>query len=108
MDVEAPRRMPPDRQLGNILRLVSRVVENLYLQQVLGVIHFADGVDQPVGDIHLVENGQLDGDRGQHRERWQWLGGLTPVFHVKINEVVAVPPVDRQNAEDKEIKNENQ
>jgi hypothetical protein len=30
------------------------------------------------------------------------------MLHVKINEVVAMPPVNRQNAEDEEVENKDQ
>ena len=44
-DVQALRGVPPDRQLGDFLRFVGRVVQDLNLEQVPGIVHLADGVD---------------------------------------------------------------
>ncbi len=110
-DVEAARRVAADRQLGDIRGLVRRVVEDLNLQQLARVIHLADRVDQSVRDVHLVVNRQLDRDARQVAERGRRqrrVRGVAPVFHVKINEVIAMPAVDRQNAQDEKIQNEDQ
>ena len=105
---DAPRGVPAHGQLGDFLRLVGRVVQDLNLEQVLRVVHLADGIDQPVRDVHLVEDRQLDRDARQDVERRQSAGALTLVFHVKINKVVPMPAVNCQNAEDKEVENEDQ
>src|SRR5688572_3149364 len=100
--------MPANRQLGNVLRLVSRVVQDLNLEQLLGIVHLADCRDQAVRDVHFVEDGELDCDWRQYARLGQWLRRPTLVFHVKINEVIAMPAVNRQNAEDKEVRDQNQ
>ena len=65
-------------------------------------------VDQPIGDVHLVVDRKLDCDDRQRveRRRLDWLGILMP--HVKIHKVVAVPAVHRQNAQDKEVTDEDE
>ena len=91
-------------------RLVGRVVEDLDLEQVARVVDLADRIDQAVGDVHLVVNRQLDGDARQRRPAPAAAAafGAFPVFHVKIHKVIAVPPVDGQDAEDEEIQDENE
>ena len=48
-----------------LARLVGRVVEHLDLEQLARVVDAADRVDQPVGDVHLVVERQLDRDDRQ-------------------------------------------
>ena len=62
-------------------RLVGRVVEHLDFEQLARIVHLADGVDQPVRDVHLVEDRQLDGDARQHRAaRGSGSGALSLFF----------------------------
>ena len=109
VDLGAAGPVTTDRHLGNSGRFVCRVVQNLDLEKLRWVIHFADRVDQPVGDIHLVENRQLDGDARQilFRERRR-NRHLPLVLHVKIHKVIAVPSVDRQDAQHEEVDNEDE
>ncbi len=110
-DIEAARRVTPDRQFGDVGRLVGRIVEHLDFQQLARVIHLADRVDQTVRHVHLVVNRQLDRDPrqfGERRRRQRRIRGVAPVFHVKINDVIAMPAVDRQDAQDEKIQNEDE
>ena len=68
----------------------------------------ADRLDQPVGDVHLVVERQLNRDDRQRVERRARLRLLVPVPHVEIHEVVAVPPVDCENDQDEEVGGERQ
>ena len=52
-----------------LARLVGRVVEHLDLEPLARVVDRADGVDQPVDDVHLVVDRQLDRDDRQRVER---------------------------------------
>ena len=110
-DVEAARGVPAHRQLGNLGRLVRRVVQDLDLEQLARVIHLADRVDQAVRDVHLVVDraaGRDPRQLGERRRRERRVRGLVPVLHVKINEVIAMPAVDGQDAQDEEVQNENE
>ena len=82
-DVEPLGGVPAHRQLRDVLRLVGRIVQDLDLEQLARVVHLADGVDQPVRDVHLVEDGQLDGDARQDVESGQRLRGACPCFSCK-------------------------
>ena len=108
VDVEAARRVAANRQFGDFRRLVGRIVEHLNLEEFPRIVHLADGVDQPIGDVHLVKDWQLDCDRRQHRLAAAAAWRPVLVFHVKIDKVVAVPSVDRQNAEDEEVNDEDE
>ena len=49
--------------------LVGRIVEHLDLEPVARVVDATDGVDQAIGDVHLVVQRQLDGDDRRRIER---------------------------------------
>ena len=51
--------------LGDGLGLVRGVVEDLDLQEVLRIADAADGIHQPLHDVHLVVQGKLDRHAGQ-------------------------------------------
>ena len=57
------RRVAPHGLLGHAPRLVGRVVQDLDLEQLARIIDLADGVDQPIRDVHLVVDRELDRDR---------------------------------------------
>ena len=69
LDVDAVRRLPPDGQLGDLAGFVGRVVQHLDFEQLARVVEAADGLDQPVGDVHLVVDRQLNRDDRQRVER---------------------------------------
>ena len=97
-----------DGPLSNFGRLVRRVVQDLDFEQLLRVVHLADRTDQPVRDVHFVEDGKLNGDWRQRRRQRHRARDPILVFHVKIHKVVPVPAVDRQDAQDEEVKDEDQ
>ena len=57
--------VPADRRLRDLPRFVDRVVQYLNLEQLARVVEFANRIDQPIGDVHLIEDRKLDGDRRQ-------------------------------------------
>ena len=69
LDVDALRRMPPDGQLRDLAGFVGRVVQNLNFEQLPRVVEAADGLNQPVGDVHLVVDRELNRDDRQRVER---------------------------------------
>ena len=71
LDVDALGGESADGDLGDAARLVGRVVEHLNLEPVARIIEAADRVDQPIGDIHLVVDRQLNSD---DRKRVKWSG----------------------------------
>ncbi len=102
-DVDPLRRVAAHRALRDARRLVGGVVQHLDLEQLARIIDLADRVDQPVRDVHLVVDRQLDGDRRQLRERRARHRHLVLVLHVQIDQVVPVPPVHGENDENEEI-----
>ena len=99
-------RMTPHGQLGNLRGLVRRVVQHLNLEQLARVVDLAHGIDQPVGDVHLVEDGKLDRHPRQHLRRRQRGRHVALVFHVKIHKVIPVPAVDGEDAQNEEVQDE--
>ena len=71
LDVDAMRGVAPDRELRDFSRFIRRVVQDLDLEQLRRVIEAANRVDQPIGDVHLVVDRQLNGD---DRKRVKWSG----------------------------------
>ena len=107
-DVDARARVPPHGACRDTGRLVCRVVQDLNLEQVPRIVQLADRVDQPVGDVHLVVNRQLNSDARQLVEGSErfWLVSL--VLHVQVHQVVPVPSIHGQNNQNEEIGRENQ
>ena len=107
LDVDALGGVPANRQLGDFAGLVGRVVQHLDFEQLPRVIEAADGIDEPVGHVHLVVDRELNRHNRQRveRRRFDRLGILMP--HVKIHEVIAMPAVNSQNAQDKEVADED-
>ena len=107
-DVDPVRRGATNCQLSDGPRLVGRVVQHLDFELVPRVVHLADRLDQPVHDVHLVVDGQLNGDGRQLVELAQRNRHLVPVLHVGVHQVVAVPPIASQNDQDEEVGGERQ
>ena len=54
-----------DVGLGEVCGDIGRVVEDLDLEEVFGVVELAGGVDDSFNDAGFVEHGELDGDAGK-------------------------------------------
>ena len=68
-DVHAAGGVAAHGLLGDAARFVRRVIQDLDLKQLARILDLADGVDQPIGDIHLVVNRELDRHHGQGVQR---------------------------------------
>ena len=108
LDVDALHRVPPHRQLRDLPRLVGRVVEHLDFEQLARVVDLAHRVDQPIDDVHLVVERELDGDDGQLVERAFRLRLLVLVLHVDVHQVIPVPSVHCEDEENEKIRGENE
>ena len=102
-DVHALGRIAPHGALGHAAGLVGGVVQHLDLQEIARVVDPADGVDQPIRHVHLVIDGELDGDRRKGVERAGRDRLPVLVLHVEVHQVIPVPPVHGENDEDEEI-----
>ena len=69
LDVHALRGKAPDRQLGDALRLVGRIVQHLDLQTIPRVFDSTHRLDEAIGDVHLVVQRELDRDDRRRIER---------------------------------------
>ena len=86
------------------LRLVGRVVQNLDLQPIPGVLHRAHGFNQAVDDELLVEDGQLHRHHGQLVELPGRAGiVILLVFEVPVAQRVAVHAVKGQHDHHREV-----
>jgi len=56
-DVDPGAALPLDQRSGDPLRLVRRVVEDLDLQPLPRVFDRADGLDETLHHVHLIEDG---------------------------------------------------
>ena len=107
-DVDAVVGIAHHGALRHNARLVGRVVQHLDLEQLARVVELADGVDQPVRHVHLVVDRKLDGDLRQPLEAQPADGMTVLVLHVQVDQVIPVPPVDREDDEDEKIGREDQ
>ena len=108
LDVDALHRVAAHGELGDLPGLVGRVVEHLDLEQLARVFDLADRVDQPIDDVHLVVERELDGDDRKRIERGLRLRLLVLVLHVDVHQVVPVPSVNSEDEENEEIRGEYQ
>ena len=103
VNVDAAVPVVPRTPFGHIRGVVGRVVKDLDLEPVAGIVQSAYGVDETFDDVQLVEHGELD----RHlRKLGESLRGFrTPmlVSVVQIHHEVAVHPQDRQRDQDREI-----
>ena len=106
LDVDALHRMATHGELGDLPGLVGRIVEHLDFKQLARILDPAYGVEQPIDDVHLVVERQLDGDDWKRVERSLRLGLLVLVLHVDVHQVVTVPSINSEDEENEEIRGE--
>ena len=104
-DVDAARRPLGDGLARNLDGVVGRVVEDLNLETVTRVPDAAHVVDEPAGDVALVEDGQLDGDVGLLARLGalgrSWLIPLVAV--IEHGHVVAMSSVEAQASQRRKV-----
>ncbi len=97
LDVDALRRMTAHRQLGDLARLVGRIVQYLDLETIARVVDAAHGIDEPIDDVHFVVERELNGNGRQRIEHEARHGLLVLVLHVAVDQVIPVPAVSGQD-----------
>ncbi len=103
-DGVAEGAVPFKDELGYFFRFVGGVVEDLDLEEVLGIFEAADGVDEAVDDELLVEDGQLHRDPRQLIEVAAGVGVVVlAVLEVEVAQRIAVDAVDGQHDHDREV-----
>ena len=103
-DVVAEGGVAVDDGRGDLLGLVGGVVEHLDFELLARVLDGADGFDEAVDDELLVEDGQLDGDRGQLVEVPGRVGVVVlPVLEVLVAHRVAVDAVEGEENHHREV-----
>jgi hypothetical protein len=92
---------------GHCAGFVGRIVQQLDVQLLAGIVKFADRIDQPTDHVLFVEKRQLHGDAGQLGKFCSWFAGtFLFVLVIKVNQNVAVDSVSRQQNEHNEIWNQ--
>ena len=103
VDVEALRAVVLDGAARDPGGGVGRVVEHLDLEQLLRVAERGDRGEQPVDDVHLVVDRELDRDPRQHRGQRGRRGLLVLVLEVEPHHHVAVEAHDGEDDEGQEV-----
>ena len=107
-DIDAGRGVAAHGLFRDDRRFVDRIVQHLDLEEFAGIVEPADRLDQAFGDVHLVVDGKLNRDPRQRVKRPQRRGLAILVLHVQVDEVIAMPPVHRQNDEHEEIEDKRE
>ncbi len=106
-DVVAQRGVALDHAARHFDGFVGGVVEHLNLQLLARILELADAVHQPIDDVLLVEDGQLDGDLRQLRKARFRIGDFVlAVLVVQINQLVTMHAVERQQHQHHEVGNQ--
>jgi hypothetical protein len=106
-DVEPACRLTSHRQFCDVARFVGRVVEYLNLEQLFRIVERAHRVDQPIDDVHLIEDRELHGDDRPLRQLGRRARYAVAMLLVLPDEVIPMPSVDGQNRQDEEIRDED-
>ena len=94
------------RQARHSARPVRRVVQHLHFEPVPGVAQTRYGLDCPLDDVRLVEDGKLHREARRTRLRAVarcWAATGTPTVRVKIQEVTPVSTVDAEADQHREV-----
>ncbi len=96
------------QSFSKLMGLIRGIVQNLYLQQMLRIIHFRGFVDQPFHDEPFVIKRELNRDARQFRKARRCLiHCLFSVLEVGVNHFIPVKAVNRQNEEDAEVRDQH-
>ena len=87
------------------MRFVGRIVENLDIQELRGVVETRDSVNQALDDVALIVNGELDGDTRPGSDRGRRGRNVFRVLIVIVDQPVAMQAVKRENAQHQEVGN---
>ena len=100
------RRVALHHRLRHGHGLVGRIVQQLDIELVLGIIDLADRLHQPVHHVLLVVNRELDGHARQlGKAAGRLVSPVLPVFVIHVNQDVAVNSVGRENDENGKVRN---
>ena len=106
MNIDALLAQRFNRFTSDVLRFIGRVVQKLNFQKFGGIVDLGYRLDQSLNYKHLVIDGQLDGDRRQRRKSG-WLGYTLFVSQIQIDQLIAMQPVNCQDDQDHEIRDEH-
>ncbi len=87
----------------DVRRFIRRIIKHLHFDLILRIIEGGDRLKQPLGDIHLVVQGQLDGDLGKLSEVTHRLRHLSTMAKVQKNHPIPVDAITRQAHQNRKI-----
>ena len=103
------RRVARHNRRRHLLRLVRGVVQHLDLEPVFRILHRAHGLDEPVNDELLIEDGQLHRHARQLCEEARRVRFvIAAVLEILIAERITVHAVERQHDHHNEVRREEQ
>ena len=93
------------RSRSDLLRVIGRIVQHLNLEQLTRIVQLDHCLDQPLGDIHLIEQRQLHRDARQAacNESGFWLRAMLLIAKEQIDKAVAIHTINGQQPEDTEV-----
>ncbi len=107
-DVETQPTMLRHAGRRNFDGSVGGVVQNLNLQKLTRVTDPAHRFDQPLDHVHLVVYGKLNRHSRLYIEPGFRLSDFVFVFQIQVHEVIAVDSINRKNAQNREVGNEDE
>src|SRR5574341_485314 len=94
-----------DPTLREPQRLIRRIIQNLNLQQMPGIIHLTNRANQALNDVDFVENRQLHGYLGKIAQRRRRMLGAAAVLVIQVYHHVTVRAKNKKNGQRDKIKN---
>src|SRR5215472_11461890 len=107
LDGESEGPVALAKPFGVGVRVIGRIIQHLNLQQLPRILDFRYLVDEPLDDIALVENRQLNRhSRKLVEPRYGLLGRVLSVLKICSDNVVSVKAVNRENRKNAEIRDQ--
>src|SRR5438132_11629486 len=99
MNIETKLPMFGNTCRGNLNSAIGGVVEELNLEQLARITDVACRFHEPLDDIHLVVDRQLNRDARFVFQFPLGLGDLVLVFQIQINKVIAMDSINGEDAQ---------
>ena len=106
-DGVAERHVALDEAAGHVDGFVGGIVEHLDVEFLRGILQLADGFEQALDHVLLVEDRQLDGNARQIRKTGSGRrGAFFSMLVIEIHQHIPVHAVTGKQNQDDEIRNE--
>src|SRR2546425_360708 len=108
MNVETQGTMLFNTRCRNLRSSISRIIQDLNLQEIARISNVACRFDEPLHHVELVVNRKLNGDSRLHIENALRFRDLVLVLQVQVDQMVAMNAVSSQYYQDRQIRNEDE